>query len=442
VASGSKETLSTTSGRGPTKTRLLLDEEIQVTRPNRRIVRVTRDRTGLPIDVYVFCATDELDIPIDDELTIVCLFDEQWHHLQWSKTKRRFRLGQPAPEIDEFDTKTDDSEPDTDTEEKTQSDDEDEPIDNINRLIRAAPIPLAVTSPSRSFHMSTTATTTATHAATASSSQPVPAAPPIPPTAADIQNIFNNALQRQPGGGGPPGGGAPGGGPPGGGPPGGGPAPLGAVPNAALQPVAVAANAKMMGQPPPIFLGDRTKADDFVDQVQGYLRLNHDVTGFNSPIKKIAFMLSHIQGSETNAWKRDMGNMLDGLNPAVDNIPLLWEQFLQEFRVQFQDTQRGNRARTQIESHRMKFPKIDQYISSFEELARTAGYTQGDEATTHYFVKGLSPSVMIDTMKPPVPLTYADIKQRAIESTRSRMLIDDILGKRGPGSGRGRGQAP
>ena len=287
--------------------------------------------------------------------------------------------------------------------------------------------------------MSTTVTTTATHAATASSSQPAPAAPPAPPTAADVQNIFNNALRRQPGGGGPPGGGT---GPPGGGPPGGGPAPLGAVPNAALQPVAVAADAKMMGQPPPIFLGDRTKADDFVDQVQGYLHLNHDVTGFNSPIKKIAFMLSHIQGSETNAWKRDMGNMLDGLNPAVDNIPLLWEQFLQEFRIQFQDTQRGNRARAQIESHRMKFPKIDQYISSFEELARTAGYTQGDEATMHYFIKGLSPSVMIDVLKLPMPLTYMDIKQRAIDSTHSRMLIDDILGKRGSGQGRGRGQAP
>jgi len=431
VASGSKETLST-SGRGPTiRTRLLSNEEVRGTRSNRRIVWVTKDQTNLPLDVQVFCNDDDLDTT---DLFTVCYFEGQWHSIQWSKTKQRFRLGLVYPEIEQWNTDESDSEQESET--KTQSD-EDDPSDNTDRLIRAAPVPLAITSPSRSFQMSTTVTTTATHAATASSSQPVPAAPPAPPTAADVQNIFNNALRRQPGGGGPPRGGAPGGGPPGG-----GPAPLGAVPNAALQPVAVAADAKMMGQPPPIFLGDRTKADDFVDQVQGYLRLNHDVTGFNSPIKKIAFMLSHIQGSETNAWKRDMGNMLDGLNPAVDNIPLLWEQFLQEFRIQFQDTQRGNRARAQIESHRMKFPDIDQYISSFEELARTAGYTQGNEATTHYFIKGLSPSVMIDTMKPPMPLTYADIKQRAIDSTRSRMLIDDILGKRGPGQGRGRGQAP
>jgi hypothetical protein len=195
----------------------------------------------------------------------------------------------------------------------------------------------------------------------------------------------------------------------------------------------------MMGQPPPVFLGDRTKADNFVDQVKAYLRLNRDVSGFNSPMKKMAFMLSHIQGDETVAWKREMGELLDGLDPVNDNVPALWDQFLLKFKTQYQDTQRENRARTQIETHWMKFPDIDQYISSFEELARLAGYTQGDEATTHYFVKGLSPSVMIDVYKPPMPQTYAEIKQRAIDSTQSWMLIDDILGKR---SGQGGSQPP
>jgi Retrotransposon gag protein len=194
-----------------------------------------------------------------------------------------------------------------------------------------------------------------------------------------------------------------------------------------------------MGQPPPVFTGDRTEADDFVDQVKVYLRLNHDVTGFRSPMKKMVFMLSHIQGAETSVWKREMGNLLDRLDPVADNIPALWDQFLLEFRTQYQDTQRENRAQTRIESHQMKFPDIDQYISSFEELARTAGYTWGDDATTHYFVRGLAPSVMIDVYKPPMPQTYEEIKQRAINSTRSRQLIDDILGKR---RGTGRGQPP
>jgi hypothetical protein len=147
-------------------------------------------------------------------------------------------------------------------------------------------------------------------------------------------------------------------------------------------------------------------------------------------------MLSHISGEETTGWQWEMGNFLDTLDPIADNIPAVWDQFLTEFREQFQDMQQENHAHMQIENHKMRFLEIDQYISSFEELAHHTGYTQGDEATTHYFVQGLSPSVMVDVYKPPVLNTYAEIKQRAIDSTCSRMLIDDILGK-WPNRGRG-----
>lgn len=286
--------------------------------------------------------------------------------------------------------------------------------------------------------MSTTATTTQTttqtgSGTTESSQNPPPSNSSLTPST-DVRNALNTFLRRVPGGGGPGGGGPGGGGPPA--------APPTAGPNAAYQPVAVAGDVELMGQPPQIFDGDRTKADDFVDQVRAYLRLNRDVAGFNSPMK-MAFMLSYIQGKETSAWKRKMGELLDTLDPVADNIPALWDQFLVEFRTRYQDTQREIRgkvrARTQIENHRMRFPDIDQYIASFEELARLAGYTQGDNATTHYFVKGLAPSVMIDVYKPPMPQTYAEIKQRAIDCTRSRMLINDILRRRRVG---GRDQPP
>lgn len=96
---------------------------------------------------------------------------------------------------------------------------------------------------------------------------------------------------------------------------------------------------KMMGQLPLVFYRDWTKADEFLDQVEGYLQLNHDVAGFNLPIKKVAFTLSHIQGTETAGWKCDMGRLLNALDPVADNVPALWDQFLLEFRTQYQDTQ-------------------------------------------------------------------------------------------------------
>jgi hypothetical protein len=84
----------------------------------------------------------------------------------------------------------------------------------------------------------------------------------------------------------------------------------------------------------------------------------------------------------------------------------------------------------------MHFLDIDKYITKFEELARQAGYTAGNSETMHTFIKGLTPSVMEDMLKPPHTQGYHMIKQKAIECTQSRALLDNILRARQP---RGRG---
>jgi hypothetical protein len=142
------------------------------------------------------------------------------------------------------------------------------------------------------------------------------------------------------------------------------------------------------------------------------------VAGFNLPIKKIVFMLMLIKGPDTTWWTRDMGAFLDGLGPA-DNIPDLWTQFLEEFGQQFQDTQKEDQAQAQLEGLRMKFPKIDTYITKFEELVRQAGYTAGNLETMHMFIKGLTLSVIEDVLKPPHAQGYHMIKQKEIECTQS-----------------------
>jgi hypothetical protein len=68
------------------------------------------------------------------------------------------------------------------------------------------------------------------------------------------------------------------------------------------------------------------------------------VAGFDSPMKKIAFTMTLIKGPDVTGWIRDIGEMLDHLDPDIDNVPALWQQFLYEFKVQFQDTQKEERA--------------------------------------------------------------------------------------------------
>jgi len=138
-----------------------------------------------------------------------------------------------------------------------------------------------------------------------------------------------------------------------------------------------------------------------------------------------------MHGPQIARWKRDVGNFLDTLDPILNNIPDVWNQFLYKFAEQYQDSQKENRARAQLKNCRMKFPEIDDYISRFEELCRNAGYTQGNNEVFHLFVKGLPTDVMEAVFVSPIPMDYQGLKDKAIEVTRSRMLVKGILETRG-----------
>jgi hypothetical protein len=86
-------------------------------------------------------------------------------------------------------------------------------------------------------------------------------------------------------------------------------------------------------------------------------------------MRKVALALTFMKGPEVVGWVTSMGNWLDGLVPANDDIPLVWDHFVTEFTSQYRDSQRQQRARAQLESCKMQFPHVDQYIAKFEDLA-------------------------------------------------------------------------
>jgi hypothetical protein len=253
----------------------------------------------------------------------VCSYYSVWHCVIQDKETDEPRLGEPAPEVHEYDCK-DKTESSFDSSSELEQ-------DLINDKIRHSPVEispwLAISSMSATRMASTVMVT------------PVRVASPAPVagmTPTSIQGKLNMVLRHTGplGGGGPTGLGGPGG-PGGPGMPGGGPGQA----NVLQQPVPPVGDVKTMGQLPQIFTGDHARADDFIEEVKGYLRLNQDMVGFNSPMKKIAFMLTLIKGADTAGWTQDMGVFLDGLDPG-DNIPELWMQFLVKFGQQFQDMQK------------------------------------------------------------------------------------------------------
>ena len=171
------------------------------------------------------------------------------------------------------------------------------------------------------------------------------------------------------------------------------------------------------------------KATDFIEEVKEYIQLNWDAPGFNSPIKKVALTLTLMKGPEVAGWVRNMGHWIDQLKPTIDNIPFIWEQFLQEFARQFHDSQQEDGAHIKLENLRMTFPDIDGYVSWFEDLGRQAGYTRGNPETAQLFLGGLTRSTLECILRPPFAHGYQAIKERAIESTRSTQLVNSIIGQ-------------
>ena len=156
-----------------------------------------------------------------------------------------------------------------------------------------------------------------------------------------------------------------------------------------------------MGSLPTIFTGNRAEAKNFINGIQAYICLNREVPGFTSPMKKIALTLTLIQGEKVAEWANNIGEVLDELNPAMDNVPALWDTFLAEFQEQYLDTQSADRACAELENLTMKIPYIDEYISKFEELCQKSGYLTGNAEVTYMFLRGLPKSLLEDVLKAP-----------------------------------------
>ena len=187
---------------------------------------------------------------------------------------------------------------------------------------------------------------------------------------------------------------------------------------------------RLCGNPPEIFTGEREKADRFLSQLKHYYLANIGVPEFNSWIRKVVIACTYIQGPLVDKWVDRAVDWLSRLDPTIDDIEDVWVQFLDAFAEQFQDSQKGERARTGLESIKMTWPLIDQYIQDFEQLAAEAGYTLGDAPTNRYFVRGLVPSVGKDVFKPPPSDDYQVLKKRAIDSVISQKAINQIFGRR------------
>src|SRR5712671_2943614 len=123
-----------------------------------------------------------------------------------------------------------------------------------------------------------------------------------------------------------------------------------------------------------------------------------------------------------------MTNWLRGLDLVNNNVPQVWDYFTNTFELQFSNLTKTQCSRQQLEKLWFKFPDINQYIADFEDLANLSGYTVGNNETINLFLKGFENAcdLLHGILVPPLLTTYYKLKNRAINVTKLRQLINVI----------------
>jgi hypothetical protein len=184
---------------------------------------------------------------------------------------------------------------------------------------------------------------------------------------------------------------------------------------------------KPIGELSLVFMGDRELVEQFLDKLEGYFLLNQAMPRYNGGGNKTALVLTLIRGADMSGWAKDMQRWLASLDPWHFELPEVYKTFVAEFMEQFTDMQATIRVQTKLDNLHMKHPQIDKYIVEFEKTARKAGYTQVNPEMAHFFLKGLARKIIEDVLRAPRLEMYQQLKTHAIESTRSKLLLQDIL---------------
>ena len=331
-----------------------------------------------------------------EQVCSIHLRNQHWYLSNWDDEGTYFTLGLPLPDVGSHNGGTQGRAPHEYkdvpifAEYHTSSGSEEE--DPINKQIRWSPINLSPTI--QTISTTPRPTTTENH---------------IPTMLIAMAITTQVQSSTAPGGAGPSGGG---GGVPGRG--GGGNPTQAAI-----------GDGKPMGVLPTIFEGDCSKAESFLWEFSTYLLVNYDIPALTLFIKRVAITLTCIKGPEVNQWTQQQLEWLMTLQLADDNNTT-YQQFIANFCAHFMDSQKAQRARIELQTLKMTWPKIDEYISKFECIAHKAGYNPADHNTMQQFLQGPPQSIGQKVLEDTTIETYEQMKKKAISITTSQHIINAL----------------
>ena len=138
-----------------------------------------------------------------------------------------------------------------------------------------------------------------------------------------------------------------------------------------------------------------------------------------NPFSRVLMFLSFIKGDKVQEWTQEQLRWaMDYIAqaPGNDNHEYLWTTVSNAFFRAFTNITREVDAQTDIKTLKMKGDHgLDDYISSFERLARLGGYNLADQAVVDMFIDRLPASLAVNVAKFNNPNNFNDWKQGAVE---------------------------
>ena len=145
--------------------------------------------------------------------------------------------------------------------------------------------------------------------------------------------------------------------------------------------------------------------------------------------------LSFIKGEKVQEWMQEQLRWtIDYVAqaPGNDNHKYLWTTVSNAFFRAFTNITREVDAQTDIKTLKMKGDHgLDNYISTFERLARLGGYNLADKAVIDMFIDRLPTLLAINVAKFNNPHSFLDWKNGAVEHHTTYMWIKSKFRNKG-----------
>ena len=175
----------------------------------------------------------------------------------------------------------------------------------------------------------------------------------------------------------------------------------------------------LQGKKPPVFDGNRQKTDHFLHELRLYQFTNAMHPIMMNPWQKVAHALTYVNGPSIYEWKRSAENWILSIPAPSAPNKTIYDDFEEEFVRSWTDTNEPHQAATDLDKLRMKGEDIDEYITTFTELARKALYHEDDPAVLEKFKSGLPLELLEPCMHHDDPQSW----EAWTKSARTRQAI-------------------